>query len=72
MKDDLLKLLSDLIEIYSPYFHEEKVMDFAYSWLKERNIPVQYHRYSENKVTNFNGTNIIGRIKGSKKGPRIF
>ena len=72
MKEDLLKLLSELIEIYSPYFHEEKVMDFAYSWLKERNIPVQYHRYSENKVTNFNGTNIIGRIKGSKKGPRIF
>lgn len=72
MKEDLLKLLSDLIEIYSPYFHEEKIMDFAYSWLKKRNIPVQYHRYSENKVTNFNGTNIIGRIKGSKKGPRIF
>lgn len=72
MRDDLISLLTDLIEIYSPYFHEEAIMSFAYSWLKDRNIPVEYHRYREDKVTNFEGINIIGRIKGEEKGPRIL
>lgn len=72
MKGHLISLLSDLIEIYSPYFHEEEIMEFAYNWLKERDIPVEYHRYTEDKATNFNGTNIIGRIKGRGKGPKIF
>ena len=72
MKGHLISLLTDLIGIYSPYFHEENIMDFAYNWLKERDIPVEYHRYKEDKVTNFEGINIIGRIKGSEEGPKIF
>lgn len=72
IRDDLVSLLSHLIEIYSPYFHEDRVMEFVYDWIRKRDIPVEYHRYREDKVTNFNGTNIIGKIKGSEKGPRIF
>lgn len=65
-------LLTNLIEIYSPYFHEERIMDFVYNWLKERDIPAEYHRYHEDKITNYHGTNIIGRIKGKKKGKVIL
>lgn len=66
------KLLASLVEIYSPYFHEEKIMDFVYSWLKTREIPVEYHRYHEEKITDHNGVNVIGRIKGSGEGPVIL
>lgn len=67
----LIELLSSLIEIYSPYFKEEKIMEFAYEWLKSRKVPVEYHRYYEGKVTKYKGINVIGIIKGRENGPRI-
>lgn len=72
IREDLLSLLSNLVGIYSPYFEEEEVMEFAHDWLKNRNIPVKYHKYSEDKVTKFNGTNLVGSIKGKGKGPKIY
>lgn len=66
------KLLSQLIEIYSPYFEEEKVIEFAYDWLNHREIPVEYHRYHEDKVYDYKGVNVIGRIKGKEEGPVVL
>lgn len=72
MKEDVVNLLSNLIEIYSPYFKEEQVMDFVYNWFDERKIPVKYHKYVEEKVTNFKGVNVVGNIKGKEEGPKIL
>lgn len=66
------QLVSDLVRIYSPYFQEDSVMEFAYDWLKNRNLEPFYHRYHEKKVTNFKGTNVIGRLKGDHEGPHIL
>ncbi len=71
-RDEVIELLSNLIEIYSPYFEEDKVMDYAYTYLEKNNIPVSYHRYEENLITNFKGTNLVGSIKGREKGPKIL
>lgn len=65
-------LLTNLIEIHSPYFHEESIMDFTYNWLCKKQLPAKYHRYKENKITNYEGTNIVGSIKGSSGGPTIL
>lgn len=65
-------LLTKLISIPSPYFEEEEIMNFAYSWLKDRKVPVEYHRYHEDKMFNYKGINVIGRIKGKEKGPVIL
>lgn len=65
-------LLGDLVEIYSPYLREEKIMESVYNWLKERDIPVEYHRYYEDKITNHQGVNVIGRIKGKNQGPVVL
>ncbi|KUO68988.1 MAG: peptidase [Clostridia bacterium BRH_c25] len=65
-------LLAKLIEIHSPYFHEEEIMDFTYNWLCERQLPAQYHRYKENKITHYEGTNILGSIKGASGGPKVL
>jgi succinyl-diaminopimelate desuccinylase len=66
------KLLSDLIRIYSPYFEEENIMEFVHDWLKERNIPVEYHHYEDDKVTKFKGVNVIGELKGNKSGKKVL
>jgi acetylornithine deacetylase/succinyl-diaminopimelate desuccinylase-like protein len=66
------KLLSDLVHIYSPYFHEDAVMEFAHDWLKDKGLDASYQRYHEKKVTNFKGTNVVGRMKGQAEGPIIL
>ena len=70
--DDILKLTSDLIKIESPYFHEDRVMDFTLGWLQDNNMPVQVHSYHEKKVTGFKGKNLLGEIKGSSEGPAVL
>ncbi|PAB57984.1 peptidase [Anaeromicrobium sediminis] len=47
-------------------------MAFTYSWLKERSLNPEFHKYEENNITNFKGTNIIGKLKGREKGPSIL
>lgn len=65
-------LLSDLVKIHSPYFHEKEIMDYTYDWFEKRRLPVEYHHFHEKKVTDFRGTNIIGRLKGQAEGPVIL
>lgn len=71
-KEKLEKLLSDLISIYSPYLKEEKAMEFVLNWFKERELPAKYHKYSEDRILNFKGINVVGSIKGNKKGPTVL
>lgn len=71
-KKSLIDTLSELIKIPSPYFEEEKIMEFAYDWLKKRNINVEKHHYYEDKITKFKGTNITGIIDSGEKGPVIY
>lgn len=65
-------LTSELVKVYSPYFQEETVMEVAHDWLKKQGLDAAYHRYHEKKVTNFKGTNVVGRMKGDAEGPIIL
>lgn len=71
-KERLIYTLSELIKIPSPYFEEEQIMEFAYNWLRKRNIPAEKHHYYEDKITKFKGTNITGIIDSGEKGPVIY
>ncbi|WP_205687660.1 M20 family metallopeptidase [Clostridiisalibacter paucivorans] len=71
-RENVEVLLSQLVKIHSPYFKEEKVMDFAYNWLKSKGLPAEYHRYTEDKVTKFQGINVIGEVNGKEDGPTIL
>jgi len=66
------ELLTDLVEIYSPFFHEDEIMEYVYGWFQKRNLPVKYHEFYENKITNFQGKNVIGRLKGQDEGPTVL
>ncbi len=67
----ITSLLSDLVSIESPYFHEEEIMKFVYTWLEKAGLPASFHRYHEKKITNFKGMNVVGELKGQYDGPTI-
>lgn len=64
-------LLEKLVAIPSPYFEESEIMTFAKEWFEANQITVKEHKYVEDKITGFNGTNLIIEINGGKKGPTI-
>lgn len=64
-------LLADLVRIPSPYFEEEKIMEFAHDWLEREGVPTGFHRFHEKKVYDYRGTNVIGTLEGTLPGPVI-
>ncbi|HQB63371.1 MAG TPA: M20/M25/M40 family metallo-hydrolase, partial [Sedimentibacter sp.] len=69
--DQITNLIMDLVAIESPYYKEDKVMQFVYEWFKQNNIHAFLHEYHESKVTNFRGKNVVVNIEGKKGGPVI-
>lgn len=66
------ELLADLVHIYSPFFHEDEVMEYTYNWFRKKELPVEFHRFHEDKITGFRGTNIIGKLQGHDEGPTVL
>lgn len=71
-RDSFITLLRQLVEIESPYFHEDNVMDFVNKWMAERDIPAEIHTFYEPKETKFNGKNVVGIMDSGKPGPVIY
>ncbi len=71
-KEKFEKLLSELISIYSPYLKEEEAMNYVFGWLKERNLPAEFHTYTEDRILKYKGINVVGSIKGDREGPVIL
>ncbi len=72
VKEELTELLAELIKIPSPYFEEDKVMEFSYQWLKNNKVPVEKHSYYEGNITKFKGINLIGKIDSGIEGPTVY
>lgn len=71
-RDRIISLLTELINTPSTYFNEKEVMEMIYHWLEKRHLNPKFHYYEEKKVMDFNGINVVGSLKGHKKGPRIY
>ena len=71
-RERVVHLLSDLIQIYSPYFQEKEIMEYAYNWLSDHELSPSMHDYHEEKITGFKGQNVVGRLKGQKEGTKIL
>lgn len=67
----LFDLVSSLVRIPSPYYHEAAVMEYAAAWLAGRGVTVQRHRYHEEKITDFHGENLVAVLEGEESGPTI-
>ncbi len=70
-KDQITKLIMDLVSIESPYFEEDNIMEYVHNWFLQNNIKTFMHRYHEAKVTGFKGKNIIVSLEGGSPGPVI-
>ena len=71
-REEFITLLRQLVEIESPYFHEDDVMAFVNKWLNERGVPAEIHTFYEGKETMFNGKNVVGIMDSGKPGPVIY
>lgn len=71
-REKIEKLTSELINIYSPYFKEEPIMEYVYNWFNDRELPVRYHRYAEDRILKFKGINVVGSLKGHTDGPTVL
>ena len=70
-KKDVTNLLMELVSIESPYFEEDRIMDYVYNWFHQNNIEAFIHEYHEEKVTGFKGKNVVVNLEGNKPGPVI-
>ncbi|MDW7739383.1 MAG: ArgE/DapE family deacylase [Bacillota bacterium] len=72
-RDDMVKLLRELVNIKSPFFEEAEIIDYLRGRLSYYNrLETKIHHYSEHKITNFNGENLIVKLKGSGSGPKLL
>ena len=71
-REEFIALLRRLVQIQSPYFHEDDVMAFVHRWLNERGVPAELHTFYEGKETMFHGKNVVGIMDSGKPGPVIY
>lgn len=69
-KQELIELTQHLVQIESPYYHEEKAIEFCRRWLAEAGFSPEIHHYKEENAIGFQGQNLICRF-GSGNGPKI-
>lgn len=70
-KNETTKLLTDLVEIESPYFKEDQIMKYTQNWFLKNDLYCLLHEYHEKKVTGFQGKNLVVRLEGNEEGPNI-
>lgn len=70
-KEEITRVLKELVAINSPYFGEEKIMRHVQSWFERQGMEAKLHQYHESKVTDFHGMNVLVELEGKKPGPAI-
>jgi len=72
-RDDMVKLLKELISIKSFFFEETEIIEFLRGRLSYYNrLQTEIHRYEEKMITGFKGENLVVRLPGRGGGPRML
>ncbi len=72
-REDMVKLLRELVSIKSPFFEEGEIIDYLRGRLSYYNrLQTKIQRYEEMKITGFKGENLIVRLKGTGEGPNLL
>lgn len=72
-REDMVKLLRELVNIKSPFFEEGEIIDYLRGRLSYYNrLQTEIHRYEEMQITKFKGENLVVRLKGSGGGPGML
>lgn len=70
-REKVEELISALVKIPSPWFEEQEITEFVNSYLKKINLKPWLHKISEQKMTKFEGHNVIAEV-GNNNGPVIL
>ncbi len=72
-KEDMVKLLREMVNIKSPFFEEGEIIDYLRGRLSYYNrLQTEIHHYEEPAITGFKGENLIVRLAGSGNGPKML
>lgn len=71
-RENVVSLLSDLIKIPSVFFNEDEIMEYTLNWFNKRGLPATYHEFHEEKITDFEGKNVVGSLKSNEEGPTVL
>jgi len=72
-REDMVKLLRELVNIKSPFFEEGEIIDYLRGRLSYYNrLQADIHRYEEPDITGFKGENLIVRLHGKGGGPKML
>lgn len=72
-KDDMVKLLQELINIKSPFFEEAQIIEYLRGRLSYYNrLQTEIHSFEEKIITGFKGSNLVVRLPGKGTGPRML
>lgn len=72
-REDMVKLLKELVNIKSPFFEEAEIIDYLHGRLSYYNrLETKIHRYEEKDITGFKGENLVVRLIGKDNGPRML
>ena len=72
-KEDMVKLLKELVNIKSPFFEEAEIVDYLRGRLSYYNrLETKIQHYEEKDITGFKGENLIVRLPGKGDGPRLL
>ncbi len=68
----VIYLLRDLVEIRSPFFHEEEIVNYVKRRCNEIGLETELYPVKEEEVVDFEGNNIVARYNGDSKGPKLL
>jgi acetylornithine deacetylase/succinyl-diaminopimelate desuccinylase-like protein len=72
-REDMVKLLRELVNIKSPFFEEGEIIDYLRGRLSYYNrLQTDIHHYEEPDITGFKGENLIVRLRGKGGGPKML
>lgn len=72
-RETMVTFLKELVAIKSPFFEEEEIIAHLYRRLSgNRRLKTLIHEYEEKDITGFKGKNLIVKLPGKGKGPRLL
>ncbi len=72
-RENMVKLLRELVNIKSPFFEESEIIDYLRGRLSCYNrLQTEIHHYEEKTITGFKGENLIVRLTGKGGGPKML
>ena len=70
--EQIIGMLSNLVKIQSPFFHEEEIVQFVKKECEKMGLETKLHQVKEKKITGFEGDEVVARYRGKEGKPVLL